>query len=609
MITSSFQTFNKIGLLIALIVLYSLPSLLSEPYFVPRSEVKSEVEDGCTRLAQTISSPSYDDVKACYEGIMYDAERANQIIEVVEEVLLNFYPLLDQAKEEPQAGFSFEPIDLGKELNLLRNKSFNSDFEFMMAIRGLIFQLRDGSTMLGTGCYNAFEFSQSLFLYSVVTPDKQQIMQDFLDPSNNNCEVTEINGQNALEVIKEFANGSIINFRDLGVRFNRALVSIIPVNNTFVDAGGSNLFAHRWDLPESSNINYTVSCPDILNFVREWKINFVGRSKDFNDTKSYFDQNCLPQSKSSKFKKNKRLISKPTFNQIKVSQVELVLSAGDAYFYLVGDIGVAQFTSLYFDNNLLREIQNGFQLLHEKNAKKLVLDLSNNQGGYATAPPIISALLLPSNTSSFFPNDQKITNITEQMIGPGKFFDPNGLLSFPSKENFSSTEDFIGNNSIQRGGTTSRYSSKFNFKINSDALNIINDTKEYPWTKNNTIILTNGYCGGACAIFSLYLAEIGQYPTVSVGGFYNTSLSFSTSPGGESFSYCSSCNNNINGIPNFPVLAELTFNIIETYSVLTDEVLDYSSRHATYRLYYDDESARDPSILWSEAANFLNNES
>ncbi|CAG8815820.1 6950_t:CDS:2, partial [Gigaspora rosea] len=270
-------------------------------------------------------------------------------------------------------------------------------------------------------------------------------------------------------------------------------------------------------------------------------------------------------SKPFQFMENKKLILKPTFNQITESQAELVLSAGDAYFYLVGDIGVAQFTSMIFDNNQLREIQNGFQLLHEKNAKKLVLDLSNNAGGYVTTPPIISAFLLPSNSSSFFPNDQKITNITEQMIGPGKLFDPNELLSFPSRENFSSTEDFIGNNYIQRGGTTSRYSSKFNFKLDSDILKIMNGTKEYPWTKDNTIILTNGYCGSACALLSLYLSEIGQFSTVSVGGFYNTSLSFSSFPGGEVFSYCSSCNNNINGIPKFPVLAELSTTIIEAY--------------------------------------------
>ncbi|CAG8759353.1 9079_t:CDS:2, partial [Gigaspora rosea] len=172
------------------------------PYFVPRSEVKNKVEDGCTRLAQTISSPSYDDVKACYEGIKYDAERAKQMIDVVEGVMLNFYIYLDQAKEEPANGFSFEPTDLVKELNLLRNKSFNSDFEFMMTVRELVYQLRDAHTTLRFGCYNDIEFSQSLTLYSMVTPDKQQkikIMQDFLDPSNNNCEVTEINGQNALE--------------------------------------------------------------------------------------------------------------------------------------------------------------------------------------------------------------------------------------------------------------------------------------------------------------------------------------------------------------------------------------------------------------------------
>ncbi|CAG8685250.1 11392_t:CDS:2, partial [Scutellospora calospora] len=139
-------------------------------YFVPRSKVN----DACTRLAKTIDSPSYDDVKACYEGIKYDANRANALIDVVEKVLSNLYIFYDQAKEEPKKGFSFKPIDLGKRLNLIRKGHFKSDFEFITVISDLISQLRDAHTHLDIDCYNRFIFSQRLFLYSEVTRNKVQ---------------------------------------------------------------------------------------------------------------------------------------------------------------------------------------------------------------------------------------------------------------------------------------------------------------------------------------------------------------------------------------------------------------------------------------------------
>ncbi|CAG8815379.1 45459_t:CDS:2, partial [Gigaspora margarita] len=374
---SYFKTLNKIAILIALIVLYLVPS---ESYFVPQSKTGEELKDGCTILAKHIaSSPSYDAVKACFEGIKYDAKR---MLDIVEGIMLNFYIFSDQAEEKPQKGFSFKPIDLKKKLNLLRNnKNFKSDFEFMMAIRNLIAQLKDAHTHLNIDCYNNFKFSQHLTLYSVVTSNNQQIMDDFLEPSNSNCEVITINGKDALETIREFANEQVSGSRDLGVRFNQALVSLTMRFGEWFLAEGTNRFANRIDLPETPSINYTLLCSgEQRHLVRKWDITFSGSSTDFNDTNSYFDQNCLPN--QSQFEKNNTsvgLIPESTFNrtstsqdnkQITTSQVKPIFNTKDAHFYLIGDIGVAQITSISFGINTLRDIQKGFQLLSKKKAKK-----------------------------------------------------------------------------------------------------------------------------------------------------------------------------------------------------------------------------------------------
>ncbi|CAG8565358.1 7239_t:CDS:2, partial [Cetraspora pellucida] len=501
-------------------------------YFVPRSEVK----DGCTRLAKNLESPSYEDVKACYEGIKYDDKRAKQLIDVAEGIMSNFYPFFDQAKEKPENGFSFEPIDLKKELNSLRHRNYKSDFEFI-------------------------------------------IMEDDLEPSNKGCEVIEINGQDALKVIRKFANESVVGSRDLGVRFNLALTSLSKQFGSWSSAKGTNQFVNRRDLPESPTITYTLSCSEKKHsLVRKWSV-VTGIVNDFKDTKSYFKQNCLPNQDN------------PRVNPGEEVDVRLI-----------GDIGIARIGTFSFGIRKLLDMKKGLQYLSNK-AKKLVIDLSNNEGGFVGSAQVICALLLPSN--DFFPDDVKITNITKQMLNPGGLLDISDDISFPSGKKFSSIKDFIGNNFIERGNTTSRYSNKFTFQLDSELLDIIKDKPKLRWTKHNTIILTNGFCGSACAQVAQYLVEIGEFPTVAVGGFYKTPLSYSSFVGGEVLSYDNQTIK-INGIPGFPLSGELQFTATESYSVNEpNKVLDFLYRPAKYRIYYNDQNARDPRILWSEAAKFL----
>ncbi|CAG8566059.1 14288_t:CDS:2 [Dentiscutata erythropus] len=570
---SKFQKLSKLALLVALIIFYLLPT---ESYLTPRSKAKGQVKDGCTKLAKNIlSSPSYDNVKACIKGFKYDAKRAKQMIDIAEAVFLDFYSLADQANEIPKNGSNFKPtdfkpIDLKKELNSLRDKKFKSDFEFMTTLRNLI-----------------------------------------------------------------------ADSRDLGVRFNQALASLTKRFDKWLIAEGTNQFAYRFDLPETSNISYTLLCSGKKrNLVRNWDINFLGDT-DFDDSKSYFKKNCLYNSfqsakntslemnynqttashsnnKTTKYQLEPVLDAKNTSletnsnqtttpqsnNQTTKSQLEPVVDTKDAHFYLVGDIGVAQITSVDFGFDALRDIRLGFRTLFKKKAKKLVIDLSNNPGGAIDAAQVISFLLIPPNNFSFFPRDMKITNISEPLVGPGSFFDPDELSPFPSGGNFSSIENFIGKNFVKIGNKTLRYSNKFDYKLTRNQLKVIENNKEYPWTRNNTIILTNGYCGSACALISQYLAEIGQFPTVAVGGLYNTSLSFASFTGGEFFSYDGSVK--LKDIPSLPVSGELQFTASKSYSILEkNEVLDFSYRPSKYRLYYDDKSARDPSLLWSKAADFL----
>ncbi|CAG8856130.1 85_t:CDS:1, partial [Gigaspora margarita] len=136
---------------------------------------------------------------------------------------------------------------------------------------------------------------------------------------------------------------------------------------------------------------------------------------------------------------------------------------------------------------------------------------------------------------------------------------------------------------------------------------------KFPWTEENLVILTNGICGSSCALIVQRLAEV-NVPTVSVGGFPNTRFSFASFTGGTVV-HSSDVNSRLDADPTLKDLVSrmtlpesklLSFTVAEVYSVNNpDEVMDFSYRQADYQLYYDERSARDPSILWIQAEKYI----
>ncbi|CAG8672825.1 6859_t:CDS:2, partial [Racocetra fulgida] len=332
-------------------------------------------------------------------------------------------------------------------------------------------------------------------------------------PSNNNCEVTHIDGLQAFQVIYEFARDFVFISRDIGVRFNSAL-DLVDVENSF---------SYRIDLPPTSNITYRLNCS---NSVREVNRIWIA----MNVTEEY---------------KGDHYTWQPTDVTL-ISVVQDFIS-----FYKKDDFGVIKiFTEqVTFNDTVAINTIKGFEDLVNTGVKKY----ENNK-----------------------------------------------------------IDDFIGNNSYTRGNVTSYYSNKFVPNILSLLSSFIAQylRTPIPWTSNDLIILTNGICGSACALIAKHAVENNNVTSVAVGGFVNTSLSYSSFPGGffsdsSAIFKISSLNNTL--IPNpFPLAAFITFPYTEVYSkTQPDQLLEFLFTPAKFRLYYNDQSIYDPSILWSDAAALI----
>ncbi|CAG8596970.1 12814_t:CDS:2, partial [Racocetra fulgida] len=470
--------------------------------------------------------------------------------------------------------------------------------------------------------------------YSVVNNGKQiiKVYKDLTDQSNNDCEVTHIDGQDAYRVIYEFAKDSVVSSKDLGVRFNIALDLIYQERS----------FAFRNEIPKNSDIIYTLKCNNTKEFVVKRNWNAFSTStvlNKFNDSKTYFDNICNPT------KENKQpILSSLMFREIaktfdetnsrKLTEQEqsvTIIRVIDEFigFYKQEDFGIVKiFTEnpTVLNTAVLINVLQGFNELANTGVKKVVLDLSDNLGGSVLIVVFINLLLFP-NTFPTFDYDMRITKqmrlaVTEEfrLATSNTIFDIKGYVNANTHANFTSADDFFGNNVYTRGGVVGNYSNKYvlsDIEIN-EIRQIIkqNLSTPLPWKPEDYIILTNGLCGSACSHIAQHAAEFNNVTTVAVGGIAsNPLLSYSTFPGG---SVCNSTvifnslgklnllNNTLMPKP-FPLGGmDVTLTINEKYSkIKPDEILEYAFRPADFRIFYDEKNIRNISILWSQAAALI----
>ncbi|CAG8589169.1 20215_t:CDS:1 [Dentiscutata erythropus] len=198
-------------------------------------------------------------------------------------------------------------------------------------------------------------------------------------------------------------------------------------------------------------------------------------------------------------------------------------------------------------------------------------------------------------------------------------FDMSDSVNAKTHANFTSADELFGNNVYIRGGVMGNYSNKF--VISDSYLNefkqfIQNFTTPLPWKSEDYIILTNGLCGSACALFAEHAAKFNNVTTVAVGGIAsNPLLSYSSFIGGavfnsievfESLDKLALLNNSL--MPkSFPLAGmEVTFTTYEAYSKINlDEILEFTFRPADFRLFYNEKNIRNVSILWSQTAALI----
>ncbi|CAG8618470.1 17780_t:CDS:2 [Cetraspora pellucida] len=575
---------------------------------------------------------SYQDAKECLESFRYNRTIAVKTLDTIKKTLQGFYPYLEKAKEEPAPEFSTKPVDLIKELDLLLERDdYTTDLQFMTDVQDTVGSLKDGHLFFSSNCYvSRFVFTQQLYLYSTIKNNETQVIQvleDLLDPSNDECEVTKIDEHPAMEVIIEFAY-TLPEFRDLGVAFNNALTSYTINNGTNISLNQPQ-FTTRSNLPEKSSISYTLTCTKKNSTIiektisREWvAIDQIPRV--FKDSKTYWNEFCIAKHNDTK------VITENKNKELELKHGRLLYSEDFASFYTLGETGIVVISSFISESSndtkvvmdMMKGLNHGFKLLAQARVKKLVLDLQNNNGGFIEVSQfVVHRLFLSANP--FFPNDNLVTPLfslsvqkASEKSEPSTDFSPKAYLNAYTYQQFDSATDFLGENYQIRDNNKVRTTNKYIDANNTqDFQEIIgSNIKPLPWQSKDMIILTNGLCGSACAALAQHLSDYENVKTVAVGGFYNRPMSYSSFIGGSVTDFVTLMGmlkelnvTDDNIAPReFLVSTTFSFTFREIYGWKDErELLEFSFKPAKERLYYNNKNVRDPSLLWVEVAKLI----
>lgn len=131
------KTFSLISAtLVALISIFSISAAPTPPN-----------SDACGSLSKKTRDPTtltYKDVASCYTSIPYNATIAKTTLDTVIPLFRDYYVFRDSAlTPDLKAPFSSAPVDVLKELDMLRTKEFESDFEFHSTVSRVIDSLHD----------------------------------------------------------------------------------------------------------------------------------------------------------------------------------------------------------------------------------------------------------------------------------------------------------------------------------------------------------------------------------------------------------------------------------------------------------------------------------
>ncbi|EQC28144.1 hypothetical protein SDRG_14101 [Saprolegnia diclina VS20] len=506
-------------------------------------------------------------LKACITAIPFNASDRDAAIAHLRTILPS-YAFKDLAKSaHPFGPYTIPAVDLDAELAIVANTTYANDAAFQGALYTVFKHLRDAHTSyLKPAFYSSFYVFHPVSLKSFGRNNSQVLQFD--TPDHNEVKVyktffpdddairdndvlgwdiTHINGQPAIDALRDFANHEIGLLKDDGTRFNMAVTGFETGRGWFVFRPLST-----FDIPTEKNVSYTLTHPT-TGESKTVTYNWVGLNG------AAFPGRAPPTLTTRKlehlFERLKRHLTHHNFVDEKPS-VDFAWLNDD-----VGVLSITQFSPSGDQDANLWTATFGLNItlaLAEfslQGGKKLVLDLRGNGGGdiclgYATIRYLFPNLDPLGPLEGVGPHNRAIyhlkqTPLFEMLAEQGERIShtnpelahsewvPNQWFSADTKRQYRNaswmtsqvrnTHPTLGNVSQGVYYGCSGY----------DALFQAPGTSFAGLSKEDVILVSHGYCGSTCSVFSSFIQMHDLAQTVAFGGYLGNEQQFFSFPGGQ----------------------------------------------------------------------------
>jgi hypothetical protein len=490
---------------------------------------------------------------------------------------LDFYSFLSLIRQN-----NYTNVNLREELlNILNQSNMNiykNDYDFHINLVSCFKKLKDFHTKYFAPNGYAQFYLLLPFILEFIPLTKQikvkfgihlysSIIKNNLNMIYTNQILTKIDGVNALEYLKQFAEQHSFMSKDSNVRLNSVFREEFWLRNLA-----------EYPLPLKNNITFTFLDKNQTTITFPYVVIIT---KKFDNQINIENDNQF----SSLFKSLNRIVFNYITNFEKLNWYEqknttnfhFIMGNNDTYYYIHKPTNTSIVRIGSFDEEIAENLKNIFLL---STGKTLIIDVIGNRGGHSCLAYGLLNYLVPEYSSLHRLYEPMDGRTTELLLSFAKIFDlfPNSILDLRNFSSFTNNEWIQPYINYTRGNSTDEYSIKWS--INCDG-SIFGSGKYWIKNENNTkyfksiYVLTDGTCGSACSLFLSKLKYASNFKMMYGlgGGGYNDNDLFESSSyaGGGAFNwndivtYYNQVNKNNSLINYLPTSAYLNLNVFEIY--------------------------------------------
>ncbi|KAI0772829.1 hypothetical protein BD413DRAFT_35102 [Trametes elegans] len=652
-----------LGRLAALAALGLLPAALAQS------------GDACAKIAgKDFVLPA--DALACLKSFPFNETIRANVLDVVTG-LFKLYTFEPYYLNSPHP-YEDSTVSISDKFAELNRTSYDTDYDFHKALFDFSNSLHDAHTIWLSACHTQYQtilptpivaFEQDGEESIFVAPDSVELISQLganytsqLEALNFDwkrlagAKVVEIEGAPAWDYVEDFAHKRGSGFLDLNIRISTAFSSYTIYQNEYYQKVGG---VAGLRFPERDALTLQVVVKNATE-AETVKVPYVSAylGKPFTNKDDFWDNNCkadnttngvdlkeekpdglfrLKQQMPRRFLKSEVIdesIKKtilPLPSQFRPSLAPLNGSEGVVKSYVLPDnkTGVLFVGSFYPDDPwaFFPDVASSVKLIKEAGAQQLLVDVTNNGGGYVTLGAFLQLYLMGSKSLRSFPNPgfqtairvgplaQKIVesaialNITSEL----SYYAPDNWL-FPNNTKFPFTHNYLSN-VTKKEINGQEYLESERFLDGFYELLGVDIPEEAQFDPTNIAIVGNGQCASTCAHFTTVMYERHNTTLAVYGGKPGLPMEYKGVAGAQVLEWpdIDTELRTVNlkpgtewAIADLLVAGQAAVNWRTAYSFVDENApIAYHPEYPQTRIPYTAETYNNPQKLWISAAEKL----